>query len=79
MVVIAAWVPTGRVTMTLVLVVTDGHGKCVIRSQVMVLRQRDFVTSAIVPGEPAWRIIVTRFYRTWPHCSFRLHRLPCMP
>ena len=27
-------------------------------SQVMVLRQRDFVTSAIVFGEPAWRIIV---------------------
>lgn len=59
MVVIAAWVPTGRVTMTLVLVVTGwAWGARVIRSQVMVLRQRDFVTSAIVLGEPAWRIIV---------------------
>jgi len=58
MVVIAALVPTGPVTMTLVLVVTGwAWGARVIRSQVLVLRQRDFVTSAIVLGEPSWRII----------------------
>ena len=59
MVVIAAWVPTGPVTMACVLILTGwAWGARVIRSQVLVLSQRDFVMSSQLIGEPAWRIIL---------------------
>ena len=32
-------------------------GARVIRAQVLVIRNREFVTSAVVVGEPAWRVI----------------------
>jgi peptide/nickel transport system permease protein len=59
MVVLAAWLPPGPVTMTAVLVLTGWAWNArVLRSQVLTLRQRDFVSASVVAGEPAWRIIV---------------------
>jgi len=59
MVVIAAWLPPGPLTMAAVLAVTGWpwHAR-VVRAQVLSLRQRDFVSAAIVIGEPAWRIVL---------------------
>ena len=59
MVVLAAWLPTGPLTMLGVLVLTGWAWNArVLRSQVLTLRQRDFVAAAVVSGEPSWRVIV---------------------
>lgn len=59
MVIIAAWLPPGPVTMAAVLALTGWpwHAR-VVRAQVLSIRKRDFVSAAIVTGEPAWRIVV---------------------
>lgn len=58
-VVIAAYLPTGPVTMAFVLVVTGWAWNArVLRSQALSLRQRDFVMAAIVGGESHLRVIV---------------------
>lgn len=59
MVVIAAWLPPGPLTMAAVLALTGWpwHAR-VVRAQVLSIRKRDFVSAAIVTGEPAWRIVV---------------------
>lgn len=58
-VVIAAFLPPGPVTMAVVLALTGWpwHAR-VVRAQVASLRRRDFVAAATVSGEPAWRIVV---------------------
>lgn len=59
MVVLAAWLPAGPVTMMGVMVLTGWAWNArVLRSQVLTLRQRDFVAAAVVGGEPAWRVVV---------------------
>lgn len=58
MVVLAAFLPPGPVTITIVLVVTGWAWNArVLRSQVMALRGRDFVAAAIVAGESPLRIV----------------------
>lgn len=59
MVVLAAWLPPGPVTMTAVLVVTGWawHAR-VLRSQVATLAGRDWVAAAVVSGESDFRILV---------------------
>lgn len=59
MVVLAAWLPPGPVTMTAVLVVTGWawHAR-VLRSQVASLAGRDWVAAAVVSGESDLRILV---------------------
>lgn len=59
MVVIAAFLPPGPVTMAVVLTITGWpwHAR-VVRAQVASLRRRDFVAAAQVSGESAWRIVV---------------------
>ena len=59
MVVIAAWLPPGPVTMAAVLALTGWpwHAR-VVRAQVLSIRSRDFVSACIVSGEPTWRIVV---------------------
>lgn len=59
MVVLAAWLPAGPLTMMGVMVLTGWSWNArVLRSQVLTLRQRDFVAAAVVSGEPAWRVVV---------------------
>lgn len=59
MVVVAAWLPQGPATMTAVLVLTGWAWNArVVRAQTLSLRNRDFVSAAVVSGEPAWRIVV---------------------
>jgi peptide/nickel transport system permease protein len=59
MVVIAAFLPPGPVTMAVVLALTGWpwHAR-IFRAQVAALRNRDFVAAAQVAGEPAWRIVL---------------------
>lgn len=59
MVVIAAWLPPGPITMAAVLAITGWpwHAR-VVRAQVLSLRGRDFVSASIVSGEPVWRIVL---------------------
>jgi len=58
MVILAAWLPPGPVTMALVLIFTGWpwHAR-VVRAQVLALRNRDFVAAAVVRGEPTWRVV----------------------
>lgn len=59
MVVLAAWLPPGPVTMTAVLVLTGWAWNArVLRSQTLAIRQKDFVAAAIVSGESALRVVV---------------------
>lgn len=59
MVVLAAWLPPGPVTMAVVLSVTGWAWTArVLRAQALSLRQRDFVLAAIVSGEPTWRVML---------------------
>ena len=59
MVVLAAWLPAGPLTMMGVMVLTGWSWNArVLRSQVLTLRRKDFVAAAVVSGEPAWRVIV---------------------
>lgn len=58
MVVLAAWLPSGPLTMMGVMVLTGWAWNArVLRSQVLTLRKRDFVDAAVVAGEPSWRVI----------------------
>ncbi|MFT4978755.1 MAG: peptide/nickel transport system permease protein [Myxococcota bacterium] len=67
MVVLAAWLPPGPVTMTAVLVLTGWAWNArVIRAQTLSLRQRDFVSAATLSGEGALRIIVVEIL---PHMA----------
>lgn len=58
-VVLAAFLPPGPVTMAVVLAVTGWpwHAR-IVRAQVASLRRRDFVAAARIAGEPAWRVVV---------------------
>jgi peptide/nickel transport system permease protein len=57
-IVIAAYLPSGPLTLGLVLVVTGWAWNArVLRAQTLALRQRDFVAAAIVAGESNLRII----------------------
>jgi peptide/nickel transport system permease protein len=57
-IVIAAYLPTGSLTLALVLVVTGWAWNArVIRAQTLSLRRREFVAAAIVSGESDLRII----------------------
>ncbi|WP_437683763.1 ABC transporter permease [Sorangium sp. So ce131] len=57
-VVIAAYLPAGPLTIMLVLVITGWAWNArVLRSQVLTLREKDFVSAAIVSGEGSLRII----------------------
>jgi len=59
MVIIAAYLPTGAVTIALVLIVTGWAWSArVIRAQTLSLRDKDFVLAARVGGESHLRIIV---------------------
>lgn len=59
MVVLAAWLPAGPLTMTGVLVLTGWAWNArVIRSQALALRSRDFVHAATVSGEHPVRVLV---------------------
>ena len=59
MVILASWLPPGPLTLTGVLVITGWAWNArVIRSQMMALRDRDFVSAAIVSGERNIRIIL---------------------
>lgn len=59
MVVLAAWLPPGPLTMMGVMVITGWAWNArVLRSQVLALRRKDFVAAAVVSGEPAWRVVV---------------------
>ncbi len=58
-VILAAYLPVGPVSLTVVLVVSGWAWNArVFRSQTLALRGRDFVSAAIVAGESAPRIIV---------------------
>ena len=58
MVVLAAWLPSGPLTMMGVMVLTGWAWNArVLRSQVLTLRRRDFVDAAVVAGEPSWRVL----------------------
>lgn len=57
-VVVAAYLPPGTVTIAAVLVITGWAWTArIMRAQALSLRQRDFVTAAELAGEPAWRVI----------------------
>jgi peptide/nickel transport system permease protein len=59
MVVLAAWLPPGPVTILMVLVLTGWSWNArVLRAQTLALAKRDFVQAAKVSGEPALRIVV---------------------
>lgn len=59
MVVLAAYLPAGPVTIATVLIFTGWAWSArVIRSQTLALRNKDFVLASIVSGEAPWRIIV---------------------
>jgi peptide/nickel transport system permease protein len=58
-VVIAAYLPAGPVTIAVVLIFTGwAWGARVIRSQALALRNRDFVAAAKVQGESGFRIVL---------------------
>ena len=57
-IVIAAYLPTGSLTLALVLIVTGWAWNArVVRAQTLSLRRRDFVSAVIVTGESDFRII----------------------
>jgi peptide/nickel transport system permease protein len=59
MVVIAAYLPTGPVTIAVALILTGWAWTArVIRSQTLALRERDFVAAAVLSGESSLRILV---------------------
>lgn len=57
-IVIAAYLPSGPLTLSLVLVVTGWAWNArVLRAQTLAIRRRDFVAAARVMGESRWRIL----------------------
>lgn len=64
-IIIAAYLPSGPLTLALVLIVTGWAWNArVIRAQTLAQRQRDFVSAAIVAGESHWRIITREILPT---------------
>jgi len=64
-IVIAAYLPSGPLTLAFVLVVTGWAWNArVMRAQTLAHRQRDFVAAAIVAGESHWRIITREILPT---------------
>lgn len=64
-IVIAAYLPTGPLTLGLVLVVTGWAWNArVIRAQTLAQRRRDFVAAAIVSGESSFRIVACEILPT---------------
>ena len=64
MVIIAAWLPPGPFSMMGVLVFTGWAWQArVLRSQVLSLRERDYVNAAIITGESNIKVII---YQIWP-------------
>jgi peptide/nickel transport system permease protein len=64
-IVIAAYLPSGPTTLSLVLVVTGWAWNArVLRAQTLSVRQRDFVAAAIVTGESDLRIITSEILPT---------------
>jgi peptide/nickel transport system permease protein len=64
-IVIAAYLPSGPLTLALVLIVTGWAWNArVLRAQALALRRRDFVAAAIVAGESEWRIITREILPT---------------
>ena len=64
-IVIAAYLPSGPLTLALVLIVTGWAWNArVLRAQTLALRQRDFVAAAIVTGESDFRIITREILPT---------------
>jgi peptide/nickel transport system permease protein len=64
MVIIAAWLPPGPYSILSVLVFTGWAWNArVLRSQVLSLRQRDYVYAAVINGESNMRVII---YEIWP-------------
>jgi len=58
-IVVAAYLPSGSTTIALVLIATGWAWNArVFRAQALSLRQRDFVSAAIISGESTWRILV---------------------
>lgn len=58
-IVIAAYLPSGPLTVAFVLIVTGWAWNArVLRGQTLALRRRDFVAAAVVAGESEWRILM---------------------
>jgi peptide/nickel transport system permease protein len=65
MLVIAAYIPTGPFTISLVVAITSwAWGARVLRAQTLSMRSREFVTAARATGESSWRAI---FYEIFPN------------
>src|SRR5579883_237445 len=65
MLVIAAYVPTGPFTISLVVAITSwAWGARVLRAQTLSMRSREFVTAARANGESTWRAI---FFEIFPN------------
>ncbi len=64
-IIIAAYLPSGPLTVALVLIVTGWAWNArVLRAQALAVRRRDFVAAAIVTGESHWRIITREILPT---------------
>ena len=64
-IVIAAYLPTGPLTLGLVLVVTGWAWNArVLRAQTLAQRKRDFVAAAVVSGESSFRIVACEILPT---------------
>lgn len=65
MLVIAAYIPAGPFTVSLVVAITSwAWGARVLRAQTLSMRSREFVTAARANGESTWRAI---FYEIFPN------------
>lgn len=64
-IVIAAYLPSGPLTLALVLVVTGWAWNArVVRAQTLAIRNRDFVSAAVVAGESGFRIVTREILPT---------------
>jgi len=64
-IVIAAYLPSGPLTLAFVLVITGWAWNArVLRAQALALRERDFVAAAVVTGESSLRIVVREILPT---------------
>lgn len=64
-IIIAAYLPSGPLTLGLVLVVTGWAWNArVLRAQTLAMRRRDFVSAAIVAGESSFRIVTREILPT---------------
>lgn len=64
-IVIAAYLPSGPLTLAFVLIVTGWAWNArVLRAQTLAQRRRDFVSAAIVAGESNWRIVTREILPT---------------